>query len=113
MAKYICLEKLLEYPIRLNHYDKEHGNIHFVYGIESVMDYAENLPTEDVVYCKDCAWHKDVEDDGDDFEVCNYYNREVMGYQFCSEAVPYKTPEEKAEFRRSVDLDEEDEDDQQ
>lgn len=46
MAKYICLEKLLEYPIRLNHYDKEHGNIHFVYGIESVMDYAENLPTE-------------------------------------------------------------------
>ena len=52
-----------------------------------------------------------VDDDGDDFEVCNYYNREVMGSQFCSEAEPYKTPEEKAEFRRSVDLDNEEEDD--
>lgn len=70
------------------------------------------MPTEDVIYCKDCAWHNYVDDDGDDFEVCNYYNREVMGYQFCSEAGPYKTPKEKAEFRRSVDLDEEDEDDQ-
>lgn len=37
MAKCISIEELLKYPIRLNHYDKEHGNIHFVYGIESVM----------------------------------------------------------------------------
>lgn len=66
----------------------------------------------DVVYCKDCAQHEDVEDDGDDFEVCNYYNREVMGYQFCSEAEPFESPEEKAEFRRSVVLDKEDEDGQ-
>lgn len=59
-----------------------------------------------VVRCKNCSWYQSVDDDGDDFEVCNYYNREVMGYQFCSEAEPYKTPEEKAEFRRSVGLDE-------
>jgi hypothetical protein len=59
-----------------------------------------------VVRCKDCSWYQSVDDDGDDFEVCNYYNREVMGSQFCSEAEPYKTPEEKAEFRRSVGLDE-------
>nr|DAD61057.1 MAG TPA: DNA-directed RNA polymerase [Caudoviricetes sp.] len=68
-----------------------------------------DMPTADVasvVRCKDCSWHQSVDDDGDDFEVCNYYNREVMGYQFCSEAEPYKTPEEKAEFRRSVGLDE-------
>ena len=58
-----------------------------------------------VVRCKDCSWYQSVDDDGDDFEVCNYYNREVMGSQFCSEAEPYKTPEEKAEFRRSVGLD--------
>lgn len=57
-----------------------------------------------VVRCKDCSWYQSVDDDGDDFEVCNYYNREVMGSQFCSEAEPYKTPEEKAEFRRSVGL---------
>lgn len=55
-----------------------------------------------VVRCKDCSWHKSVDDDGDDFEVCNYYNREVMGYQFCSEAEPCKTTDE------SVGLDEED-----
>lgn len=48
MAKYIELGALTKYPIRLNHYDKEHGNIHFVYGIESVMEYAENLPAADV-----------------------------------------------------------------
>lgn len=30
-------------PIRLNHYDKEHGNIHYVYGIELVMETAEWL----------------------------------------------------------------------
>ena len=36
--KYISLEKLLKYPIRINHYDCEHGNIHFVYGIESVIE---------------------------------------------------------------------------
>ena len=58
-----------------------------------------------VVRCKDCSWYQSVDDDGDDFEVCNYYNREVMGSQFCSAAEPYKTPEEKAEFRRSVGLD--------
>jgi len=68
-----------------------------------------DMPTADVasvVRCKDCSWYQSVDDDGDDFEVCNYYNREVMGSQFCSEAEPYKTPEEKAEFRRSVGLDE-------
>lgn len=68
-----------------------------------------DMQTEDVasvVRCKDCSWYQSVDDDGDDFEVCNYYNREVMGSQFCSEAEPYKTPEEKAEFRRSVGLDE-------
>lgn len=59
-----------------------------------------DMQTEDVasvVRCKDCSWYQSVDDDGDDFEVCNYYNREVMGSQFCSEAEPYKTPEEKAE----------------
>lgn len=56
-----------------------------------------DMPTADVasvVRCKDCSWYQSVDDDGDDFEVCNYYNREVMGYQFCSEAEPYKTTKE-------------------
>ena len=60
--KYISLEKLLKYPIRINHYDCEHGNIHFVYGIESVIEYAENLPTIEVDENKVGHWiHKNGE----------------------------------------------------
>ena len=44
MPRYIDLDKLNEYPIRLNHYDKENGNVNFVYGIESVLEYANSLP---------------------------------------------------------------------
>lgn len=40
----IDLDELLKFPIRLDHYDKENGNEHFVYGVESVLEYAENLP---------------------------------------------------------------------
>lgn len=50
-------DKLQEFPIRANRCDKEHANEHFINGIESVMEYAEQLPTVDaevVVRCKDC-----------------------------------------------------------
>ena len=50
-------DKLQEFPIRANRCDKEHANTHFINGIESVMEYAEMLPTVDaevVVRCKDC-----------------------------------------------------------
>lgn len=53
----IDLEELLKFPIRLDNYDKKNGNKHFVFGIESVLEYAENLPTVDaveVVRCKNC-----------------------------------------------------------
>lgn len=50
MSKYIKLEDLQKFPIRINHYDKEHGNEHFVYGVETVLEYAEYLPT---VYIED------------------------------------------------------------
>ena len=61
MAKYIKLEELMKFPICRNHYDKEHGNEHFIYGIETVLEYAENLPAADVapvVRCKDCRYFK-------------------------------------------------------
>ena len=45
MNGYIDREELMKFPIRRNHYDKEHGNKHFIYGIETVLEYAENLPT--------------------------------------------------------------------
>lgn len=52
-------DKLQEFPIRANRCDKEHANTHFINGIESVMEYAELLPTVDavpVVRCKECKW---------------------------------------------------------
>ena len=56
MAKYIKLEDLMKFPIRLDHYDKEHGNKHFVYGIETVLEYAENLPAADVAPVRHGRW---------------------------------------------------------
>lgn len=55
-------DKLQEFPIRANRCDKEHANTHFINGIESVMEYAELLPTVDavpVVRCKECV-HYDM-----------------------------------------------------
>ena len=48
MAKYIKLEELMRFPIRRNHYDKEHGSKDFIYGIETVLEYAENLPATEI-----------------------------------------------------------------
>lgn len=41
----IDLDDLKKFPIRNNHYDEEHGDLKFVLGIESLMEYAESLPT--------------------------------------------------------------------
>lgn len=60
----IDADELNKFPIRLDHYDKKHGSEHFVYGVESVLEYAEYLPTVDAVpvtRCKDCK-HRDPED---------------------------------------------------
>ena len=45
----IDLDELMKFPIRIDHYDKVNGNEHFVFGIETVLEYAENLPTVDAV----------------------------------------------------------------
>lgn len=61
----IDADKLQQFPIRANRCDKEHANKHFINGIESVMEYAELLPTVDavpVVRCKDCKWFADNND---------------------------------------------------
>ena len=69
MAEYIERGALMQFPIRRDHYDRKNGNKHFINGIESVLEYAENLPTADVVpvvRCKDCKWFAD-NNDGDWF----------------------------------------------
>jgi hypothetical protein len=55
----IDADKLQQFPIRANRCDKEHANTHFINGIESVMEYAERIPTVDaevVVRCRDCKY---------------------------------------------------------
>ena len=45
MARLIDTDELNKFPIRLDHYDKEHGDKAFVFGIETVLEYAEYLQT--------------------------------------------------------------------
>lgn len=81
MAEYIEMEALMKFPIRRDHCDKEHANEHFICGIESVLEYAENLPAVDavpVVRCRDCRKFKTygcrmVASGYDDF--CSYGER--------------------------------------
>ena len=70
MAKYINLEELMKFPIRRNHYDKEHGNEDFICGIETVLEYAENLPAADVSPVRHGRWLC-VDTDTEQFFLCN------------------------------------------
>ena len=70
MAKYINLEELMKFPIRRNHYDKEHGNEDFICGIETVLEYAENLPAADVAPIVHGRWLC-VDTDTEQFFLCN------------------------------------------
>ena len=44
---------VLKYPIRLDHYDEVNGDRVFVYGVESVIEYVESLPSADAVSRED------------------------------------------------------------
>ena len=62
----IFLDDLMKFPIRIDHYDKVNGNEHFVFGVETVLEYAEHLPTVDAVEVVHGRWieinpRKDVE----------------------------------------------------
>ena len=56
MKEYIERAAVLSYPIRKDHCDKEHANEHFIFGIESVMEYVENLPAAEVVEVRHGYW---------------------------------------------------------
>ena len=87
MSKYISIDSIMKYPIRINHYDRENGNIHFIYGIESVLEYIDNITEEDcvdIVRCKDCKYFS-VEGGGycSNSDGMNSY---VKSEDFCSNA---------------------------
>ena len=87
MTKYIKLEELMKFPIRRNHYNKEHGN-DFVSGIEMALEYAKNIPAADVAPVRHGRWEKqrgiyscsecgmtcpyDVQADVIEYWACNY-----------------------------------------
>ena len=82
----IDLDQLLKFPIRLNHYDEENGDIHFVFGIESVLEYAQYLPTVDAVPVRHAYWirHEDWEEEGGCGWECSECGMgSEVDYKFC------------------------------
>lgn len=57
----IDYDELMKFPIRENHCDKIHGNKNFIYGIECVFEYIEEMPIIDVQPVVYAHWtlHKD------------------------------------------------------
>ena len=85
---YIKLEDLQKFPIRINHYDKENGNENFVFGIETVIEYAENLPKVDVAEVKYGTWRLETDDEMPDLMfklvVCSECGEKTsQTYPFC------------------------------
>lgn len=54
MSKYINTDRLKEVPILNGVYDKNNANEDFIFGIETVMEYIDNMSGEDV-YCPNCG----------------------------------------------------------
>jgi hypothetical protein len=81
----IDADKLKEFPIRRDHYDKKHGNEHFINGIETVLEYADNLPTVDIVRCKDCKYKDKWETNAYGYQWCGVSGLQVVeDISFCS-----------------------------
>ena len=74
MVEYIERGALMQFPIRRNHYDRKNGNKHFINGIESVLEYAENLPTADVAPVVHGRW---IYKGDSDMWVCSRCGRSV------------------------------------
>lgn len=85
MDEYVKRAAIMEFPIRKDHCDKERANEHFIFGIESVLEYVENLPAADVapvvhgrwdnldgyktrMVCSVCGW--DVPEYGKFYSYC-------------------------------------------
>lgn len=76
---YISREKLLAFPLRRNgeHCDMEHANPHFLNGIETAMEYAETLPTEDVSPVVHGRWVEDTHSNGSYDAECSICSESI------------------------------------
>ena len=79
MSRYIDADYVNAFPIRIDHYDEEHGNRHFVLGIESVMEYIDEAPSIDIVRCAECAFK-----DTDRCPMDEVYLGGINADDFCS-----------------------------
>ena len=66
MSDYIEREAALAYPIRKDKCDRKHANKHFILGIESVIEFVENLPAADVAPVRHGRWEFPIFTDSDD-----------------------------------------------
>lgn len=66
MKDYIDRAELMKFPIRRDRCDKENANPNFICGIETVLEYADNLPCEDVRPVRHGWW------DDDGCSVCKH-----------------------------------------
>lgn len=93
MSDFISREKLLAFPLRRNgaHCDKEHANMHFLNGIETVMEYAETLPAEEVAPVVHGRWIFNFSLDGSNFYRCSVCDRQevLLAKESASEYFPY------------------------
>lgn len=64
--QYISKEQVRQYPLRYENgrIDEDNANVHFLCGVESVIDYVDYLPTVDISdkYAKD-EWRTDCKPD--------------------------------------------------
>lgn len=59
MTQYVKMDDIMQFPIRRYNYDRANGNGHFINGIETVMEYIEQLPrinVEEVAAAKLVDW---------------------------------------------------------
>lgn len=84
-------DELLKYPIRRNHCDKKNANQHFIDGVESVMEYAEQLPVIEAETIVHGHWKRALPFYYD-CSVCGHNLMELLGefselyYDICSVA---------------------------
>lgn len=71
MKEYIDREAILSYPLRADRCDREHANEHFIFGIESVMEFVETLPADDVVPVRHGRWVRDEWPSGTHKLICS------------------------------------------
>lgn len=64
MARPIDLDQLMKYPLRRGseHCDEKNADPRFLNGVESILEWAQTLPTltqPEIVYCQYCIHHED------------------------------------------------------